>query len=59
LYDNSFECVESYTDEEVRVAIMVIENEKLKTVVVNVFYPNDHKASFEYMDKVYDKILSF
>ena len=59
LYDNSFECVESYTDDEGRVAIVVIENEKLKAVVVNVYCPNDHKASYVFMEKVYDKIFEF
>jgi hypothetical protein len=43
LYDDSFECVESENDEEGKVAIVVIEHEKLKAVVVNVYCPNDHK----------------
>jgi exonuclease III len=46
--------VESYTDES-RVAIVAIENEKLKALVVNVYCPNVHKASYVFMEKVYDK----
>jgi hypothetical protein len=35
LYHTSFEYVESYTDDEGRLALIVIENEKPKAVVVN------------------------
>jgi hypothetical protein len=57
LYDNSFECVESYTGDEGRVAIVVIENEKLKAVIVNVNWPKDHKSCCVFMEKVCDKIF--
>jgi exonuclease III len=57
LFDNSLECVESYNDNEGRVAIVGMENEKNKAVVVNVHYPNDHKAAYEFMEKVNDKVF--
>jgi hypothetical protein len=58
LYDNSFECVKSYTDEEVRVAIAVVKNDKLKQIVVNVYCPHDYKTSYVLMEIVYQKYLS-
>ncbi len=36
----------------------MIEKEKLKEVVVNVYCPNVHKASYLYMGKAYDKIFA-
>ena len=57
LYDNSFECLESYTDDDGRLAMIVIEKELIKTLVVNVYCPNDHKTSYNFMEKVYDKIF--
>jgi hypothetical protein len=32
LYDNSFECLESYTDNDGRLAIIVIETDLIKTL---------------------------
>jgi hypothetical protein len=37
--------------------MIVIENELIKTLVVNVYCPNDHKTSYDFMEKVYDKIF--
>jgi exonuclease III len=54
LYNNSFNVF--YTDDECRVAVFVIENEKLKAKVVNVCCHNDHKASYLFMEKVYNYI---
>jgi exonuclease III len=57
LYDNSFESTECYTDEDGRLALIVIEKELIKTLVVNVYCPNDHKNSYVSKEKVYDKIF--
>ena len=57
MYDNSFECLDSFIDDEGRAAMVVIENDRLKALVVNVYCPNDHKASYIFMEKVYDKIF--
>jgi hypothetical protein len=53
LYDNSFECLESYTDTDGRVAMIVIEKQLIKTVCVNFYCPNDYKTSYVFMEKVY------
>jgi hypothetical protein len=42
------ECVESHTDNKGRVAIVVMEI---------VYCPNNHKACYVLMEKVYDKIF--
>ncbi len=49
--------MESYTDDEGRVAIVGIENEKLKAVSVNVYCPDCHPAFYWFVEKVYDKMF--
>jgi adenine specific DNA methylase Mod len=31
--------------------------EKIKAIVINVYCPNDHKASYVFLEKFYDKIF--
>jgi exonuclease III len=57
LFDNSYECLEKYVDDEGRMAVVVIENDIMKSIVVNVYCPNDHRVSLVFMGKVYDKIF--
>ena len=56
LFDNSYELLESHTDTEGRMTAIVIENDRLKTIVVNVYCHNDHRDSYTFIEKVYDKI---
>ena len=56
LYDNSWELLEYEVDDEGRFCAVVIENEKMKLLVVNLYCPNNHRDSFEFMENVYDKI---
>ena len=57
LFDNSYECLESHSDPESRLSAVVIENDKLKVNVANVFCPNDYNSSLEFMGGVCDHIL--
>ena len=57
LFDNSYECLESHSDPESRLSALVIENDKLKVNVANVFCPNDYNSSLEFMGGVCDHIL--
>ena len=50
LYDNSLECSKSKTNDEGRVAILVIENDKPQALVVNLHYPNDYNAFYLCME---------
>jgi hypothetical protein len=52
---NSFECLEIYTENDGRVAMIVLEKELIKALVVNVYCPNDHKVSYMLIEKVFDK----
>jgi exonuclease III len=57
LYNNSFEYLESHTDNDGRLAMLIIEKELIKVLVVNVYCRNDHKNSYEFMEKDDDKIF--
>ena len=57
LFDNSYKCLEKHIDDEGRMAVVVIENDIMKSIIVNVYCPNDHRASLGFMEKVYDKIF--
>ena len=39
LYDNSYKCIETFKDNGGRLAIVVIENDIEKFIVVNVYVP--------------------
>ncbi len=54
LYDFSFEYLESYTDNDSRVAVKLIEKELIKELVKNLYCPNDQKV---FVEKVDDTIL--
>ena len=56
LYDNSFECIETYTDNGGRIAIAVVKGEIEKLIVLNVYVPCDPVIEIEFMGTVYDKI---
>jgi hypothetical protein len=55
-YNNSFGCLESYTDNDGRIAMILIEKESIKASLVNVYCTDDHKASYVFMENVYDKM---
>ena len=57
LFDNSYELLESHVDGEHRMAAIVIENDRLKTIVVNVHSPNGHRTSYTFIEQIYDKIF--
>ena len=57
LYGNSFECHESYKDNEGRLAIAVIENDLEKIIVDNIYAPCDPAAALILMGTVYDKLF--
>ena len=46
LFDNSYECLESFKDGAGRMAIAVIENDVEKFIVVNVYYPCEISVIF-------------
>jgi hypothetical protein len=49
--------VEKSEDEEGRLIVAVIESEERKLIVVNAYYPNDHKEGIKFAEKMYLIIL--
>jgi exonuclease III len=59
LYSNDFEMIDSYSDNEGRILIIAIKNEDRKVIVVNTYFPNNHRQSLEFANKLYEEILRF
>ena len=53
LFDNSYECHETYKDHEGRIAIAVIENNIEKLIVVNIYAPCDPVAALVFMEAIF------
>ena len=57
LFNNEMKIIEKSEDEEGRLIVAVIENEERKLIVVNAYYPNDHKEGIKFAEKMYLNIL--
>ena len=57
LFSNDFEVVHSFKDNIGRKLITLVQKEEEKYLLVNVYCPNDHKASLDFIEEVYLKIL--
>jgi exonuclease III len=57
LFSNDFVLLEEYSDNEGRISIIVIKSEDKKVIVANTYYPNNHKQSLTFANKVYEEIL--
>ncbi len=57
LYNNDYEVVEEYLDKDGRALIVAIKSEQKKYIVVNTYYPNDHKKSLVFSNNLYEEIL--
>jgi len=57
LFNNQMKIIEKSEDEEGRLIVAVIENEERKLIVVNAYYPNDHKEGIKFAEKMYLNIL--
>jgi hypothetical protein len=47
-----------YADFEGRQLIAVIGNDERKFIVVNAYFPNDHKQGLTFAEQMYTKVLS-
>ena len=59
LYNDQFKLIEEYSDNKGRVLLLAIKKDDEKFIVVNAYYPNDHKISLEFSNNLYEKILKF
>jgi exonuclease III len=57
LYNNDYELLEEYSDGKGRQLIIAIKKDKEKYIVINAYYPNDHKASLIFANELYEQIL--
>jgi exonuclease III len=57
LYNNDYELLEEYSDERGRQLIIAIKKEEEKYIVINAYYPNDHKTSLTFANELYEQIL--
>jgi hypothetical protein len=54
---SNFKEIEVYKDNSGRQLFVVVEDGSEKFLVANVYCPNDHKRSKDFVNEVYDKIL--
>jgi len=60
LYSDQYKIIKEYSDKNGRQLIITIEKEdEEKLIVVNAYFPNDHKQSFTFADQLYEKIIQF
>jgi hypothetical protein len=57
IISREFEVLESQNDEEGRMLLLVVQNKVEKFLVVNVYCPNNHSKSLEFINNVYINIL--
>jgi exonuclease III len=59
LFNNKYELVNHYKDEEDRIIIANIKSETLNLIVANVYSPNDHRDSILVTENLYHNLLKY
>jgi exonuclease III len=59
MYGDQYKLVEEFSDRSGRLLIVAIKKEDEKFIVVNSYYPNDHKAGLIFSGELYEKIIQF
>jgi exonuclease III len=57
LYNKQYDLVHKYADCEGRQLIAVIGNDERKFIVVNAYFPNDHRQGVAFAEQMYTKVL--
>jgi exonuclease III len=57
LYNKQYDLVQKYNDCEGKQIIGVIGNDDRKFIVVNAYFPNDHKQGVTFAKQMYTKVL--
>ena len=57
LYNKQYDLVHKYADHEGRQLIAVLGNDERKFIVVNAYFPNDHKQGVTFAEQMYTKVL--
>ncbi len=58
LFSNEFTVIHNSKDEAGRKLFTLVQNNSEKYLLINVYCPNDHRASIDFMEEVYLKILT-
>ena len=56
LFDETYECLETFRDAGGRMAIAVVKNNLEKLIIVNIYAPCDPVLAIEFMGLVYNKV---
>ncbi len=60
LFSDQYKVLEEYSDNNGRQLIVAIEKEdEEKLIVVNTYFPNDHKQSLGFANQLFEKIIQF
>jgi exonuclease III len=59
LYNNEYKTLDTFSDEKGRNIIVAIENDDVKLIISNAYFPNDHKEGIVFAEGMYLKILEF
>ncbi len=57
LFSNDFELIYKAKDEVGRKLYIVVQNKNEKYLLVNIYCPNDHKTSINFVEEVYIKVI--
>jgi exonuclease III len=57
LYNKEYDLVHKFTDHEGRQLMAVIGNDERKFIVVNAYFPNEHKQGVTFAEQMYTKVL--
>ncbi len=57
LYNKQYDLVHKYADVEGRQLVAVIGNDERKFIVVNAYFPNDHRQGVAFAEQMYTKVL--
>ncbi len=57
LYSNDYDLLLTSKDKNGRILLTVLEKKGEKYIVINVYCPNDHKLSVDFVEEVYFRIL--
>jgi exonuclease III len=57
LFSKDFEVIHTFKDNVGRTLINLVQRDEVKYLLVNVYCPNDHKASLVFIEGIYSKIL--
>ncbi len=59
MYGDQYKLIDEFSDGKGRLLIVAIKTEDEKFIVINSYYPNDHRVGLEFSNDLYEKIIQF